>query len=115
MVGDLIKRLAAVDRYEGRALSADSLHALISFLGANSVFRYPTLTATPGGDLYAQWKQGGERLLSIHFLPTDEARFVIFKPNPRHPGHTEHLAGKTTTDTLMDTIVPYGVLDWVTE
>lgn len=101
--------------YEGRALSADSLRAMISFLSANPTFKYPIVSATPDGDPYVQWKHESNRRLSVHFLPTGDARFVIFKPNPMHPNRTDPFGGSTTTDALLDEIAIHGVLDWATE
>ena len=107
---------ALLDAYkeenEGRALSPDSLRGLENFLEANPTFRRPALTATPAGNLYAQWKSGRDRLLSIHFLPTNDARFVIFKPNPRHTGRVVRISGSTTVDALADAVMPHNVLQW---
>lgn len=103
---------AYADENRGRLLSADSLRDLIRFLEINSTFRYPTVTVTPAGNLYAQWKRGDDKLLSIHFLPTGDARFVIFKPNPQHAGRIVRISGSATADVLADAVMPYGVQEW---
>lgn len=111
-LGTLIE--AYCDENQGRFLSADSLRGFVGFLEANPTFNYPALTVSPAGNLYAQWKSGNDKLLSIHFLPTGDARFVIFKPNPKHTGRSVHMSCSTTIDTLADAVVPHGVHEWAT-
>lgn len=101
--------------YEDRVLSADSLHGFIDFLGGASSWKCPVLTATPSGEVYAQWKQDRGHLLSLLFLPTCEVKFAVFSPNPRHLERTTPITGLTTVDALAETITPLGVLEWVQE
>jgi hypothetical protein len=103
---------AYAEENEGRAFSSDSLRALVNFLEENSGFNYPDLTLTPSGNMYAQWKSGKNKLLSIHFLPTSDTRFVIFKPNPKHKDRIIRISGSTTVDALLETIAPHGVMEW---
>jgi hypothetical protein len=103
---------AYVEENEGRTFSADSLRALINFLEGNPSFNYPVLTLTPSGNLYAQWKSGKDKLLSIHFLPTSDARYVIFKLNPKHSGRITRITGSTTVNALIDVVGPAGVAEW---
>lgn len=100
------------DDFEGRVFSADSLRSLMEFLESSPQLKYPTLTVTPSGCLYASWKQGRNHIFSVQFLETYEARFVVLRPNPRHAGRVLQLSGKTTTDGILDAVRTYSVSDW---
>ena len=69
----------------------------------------------PEDNIYASWRSEQNRLFSVHFLPNGDTRFVIFKPNERHPDKQMRISGTATTDILMETVTPYGVWDWISE
>ena len=93
---------AFADDYDGRLLSAQSLAGLIDFLQSSPTSGYPDLTATPAGDAYAEWHGPQGRLLTIEFLDSGDARYLLFRPNPKHPQRVDRLTGTTTTDALPD-------------
>jgi hypothetical protein len=47
-------------------------------------------------------------VFSIHFLPNADARFVMFKPNEKHPERKIRISGSATIDTLK-------LEDWILE
>lgn len=94
-------------------IKADSLQNFIDFFKAHTDLKYPTITLTPDYNIYATWRSGKNRVFSVHFLQNGEARFVIFKPNERHPKKKVRLSGVATTDILMTFVEPYLVKDWV--
>jgi len=86
---------------------------LLLTLRAN--LKYPAISLTPDNDIYISWRNGQNQVFSVHFLTNGDVRFVIFKPNDRHPERTTRLSGTTTTDTLIETVDSYGVWDWISE
>ena len=107
-LADRIGALSAAyaDDYEARNLSVRSLSCLIDFLEASPSSNYPDITATPAGDIYAEWRGPQGHLLTIEFLDSGEARYLHFRPNPKHPHRTDRLSGTTTADALSETVVP---------
>ncbi len=107
-LADRMTKLADVfaEDYDGRDLSARSAEAFVTFLAASPNLAYPDITATPAGDLYAEWRGQHGRLLTIEFLESGEARYLIFRPNPKHPQRVDRLTGTTTADALEETVVP---------
>lgn len=98
---------AFADDYPGQALSARSVHALIDFLELlPSSPEYPDVTATPAGDLYAEWRRSDGRHITIELLDSGEAHWLVLGPNPRHPDRVDTLSGTTTADALGETIGP---------
>jgi hypothetical protein len=77
--------------------------------------KYPNITLTPDNNIYTSWRGKQNRVFSVHFLPNGITNFVIFKPNDRHPEQPIRLSGMTTSDTLMKTVAPLGVNDWILE
>lgn len=97
--------------YPGQQLSVRSVHALIDFLELlSSSPDYPDVTATPAGDLYAEWRRQDGRHISIELLDSGEARWLALGPNPRHPERVDRLAGTTTSDALGESIGPFAHL-----
>lgn len=99
------------DDPEEEAILPDSLIYFINFL-QNSALSCPDVGLTPLGEIDAEWHEGSNRHFSVDFLPTGEVRYVIFKSNPNDPEKTDRLSGITTTDSLIHTIRPHGVLNW---
>jgi len=96
-------------------IAAKSLRNFNNFLHLNTNLKCPTISLTPDYNLYASWRDEQNRVFSIHFLPNADVRFVIFKPNDRHPGLKIRISGAATTDILMETVTPYGIGDWISE
>jgi len=96
-------------------ISAGSLRYFYNFLQLHTNLKCPTISLTPEYNIYASWRDDQKRLFSVLFLPNGDVRFVIFKPNDRHPELKIRISGITTTDFLMETVAPYGVWDWISE
>ena len=94
---------------------ASSLRTFNIFLHINTNLKCPTISLTPTHNIYASWRDDQDRVCSIHFLPNMDVRFVIFKPNHRHPERTIRISGAATIDVLMETLKPYGIGDWILE
>jgi hypothetical protein len=92
-----------------------SLRSFYNFFQLNTNLKFPTISLTPENNIYASWRAKHNRLFSVHFLPSGDVRFVIFKPNDRHPELQIRLSGTVTTDMLKETVVPHGVWDWISE
>jgi hypothetical protein len=92
-------------------ISVGSLRNFLNFLKLNINLNYPTISLTPEYNIYSTWRREKNRLFSVHFLPNGDARFVIFKPNDRHPERQIRISGMTTTDILTETVAPYGIWD----
>jgi hypothetical protein len=96
-------------------ISAESLRNFISFLLSHTNLRCPTISLTPDYHIYASWRSQQNQLFSVHFLPNNDARFVIFNPNNRHPEKLTRISGVSTTDILMETLIPHHIEEWISE
>lgn len=96
-------------------IAAKSLRNFNNFLHLHTNLKCPTISLTPDYNIYASWRDEQNRMFSIHFLPDADVRFVIFKPNDRHPERKIRISGVATTDVLMGTVTPYGIGDWILE
>jgi hypothetical protein len=101
--------VAFAEDYNGRQPSSRSINVLIDFLEASPPSRYPDVTLTPAGDCYAEWRSSGGKV-AIEFLASGDARYLVFRPNPRHPQRTDRLTGTTTADALSETMAPLAPL-----
>lgn len=95
------------------AIAVESLRNFYDFLRTHSNLKCPVLSLTPDNNIYASWRGEANRLFSVHFLPNGDARFVIFKPNDRHPERQIRISGSTTADILSEIVEPYDVFSWV--
>lgn len=92
-----------------------SLRNFYNFLRSHTNLKCPIISLTPDNDIYASWKGEQNQVFSVHFLTNGDVHFVIFKPNYRHPERQIRISGTATTDTLMETVTPNGLWDWVAE
>lgn len=99
----------------GAGISTGSLRSFINFLKLHLNIKCPSISLTPEYNIYASWRDEQNRVFSVHFLPNGDARFVIFKPNYKHPERKIRISGTTTTDILMETVSPHKISDWVLE
>jgi len=83
------------------------------FIQSRHNLKYPFISLTPNHSIYASWRVDQNRVFSVHFLPSEHVRFVIFKPNDKHPEQQIRISGVVTTDLLMDTVESHGVIDWI--
>ncbi len=92
-----------------------SLHNFYNFFQLHTDLKCPTISLTPDNNIYVSWRAKENRLFSIHFLPGADVRFVIFKPNDRHPEKQIRLSGIATTDILKETVAPHGAWSWISK
>lgn len=100
---------------ESPGISAGSLLNFHNFLRSYPNLKCPAVSLTPDYNIYASWRSEQGRLFSVHFLPNEDVRFVIFKQNDRHPEQLIRISGTTTTDILMETVAAHGVWDWISD
>jgi hypothetical protein len=115
---ELANRLLALfhdAKEEEVSIGIDSFRNFSNFFQLNPKLKCPTISLTPENDIYASWRGEQNRLFSVHFLPGGSVRFVLFKPNDRHPEQQIRLSGTATSDILKETVVPYGIWDWISE
>lgn len=97
----------------GQSLDAESLHTFIAFVSFHPNLKRPIITATPDGNLFAEWKADeGRRYLGVQFLPTRQVRYVAIRPNPEHPQLRIRTSGVATTNHLLAEIPTHNVGDW---
>lgn len=96
-------------------IAVGSLRNFYNFLQLHTNLKCPTISLTPDYNIYASWRSDQKIVFSVHFLPTGDVHFVIFKPNNRHPERQIRISGTATTDILMETVAPYAVRDWISE
>jgi len=106
---------AREEDFNNVGIDADSLRNFYKFLQLRPNLKFPAISLTPDCNIYASWRPKKNWVFSVHFIPTGDTRFVIFKPNDRHPERQVRLSGITTTDILLETVAPNGVLDWILE
>ena len=103
---------AKEERPTSPGISVNSLNSFYDFLKLNTNIRTPNLSLSPDRNIYASWRVE-KRVFSAHFLPEGDIRFVLFKPNKRHPKRKIRVTGIATSDTLMEIIAPENLSDWV--
>jgi len=96
-------------------IAVESLRNFYSFLRGNVDLKTPAISLTPDRNIYASWRGDEGRVFSAHFLPSKDVRFVVFRPNDRHPDRKIRISGTTTFDILMDTVYPHRLYDWISE
>ena len=94
------------------AILPESLKNFVSFLQAEPNLKYPDLVLSPSKNIRAQWRTAPNRHFAVEFLPTGNAHFVIFAPDPKHPEKTIRISGIVSIDSLMPIAQPHGVLSW---
>lgn len=97
----------------GQTLDAESLRTFVSFVSLHPELRRPIITATPDGNLFAEWKgNDGIHYLGLQFLPSRQVRYVAVRPNPKHNHYRIRSSGLVTPDQLVAEIAGHRVLDW---
>lgn len=97
------------------AIFPESLKNFVSFLQAEPNLKYPDVVLSPAKNICTQWRTAPNRHFSVEFLPTGDARFVIFSPNPRNPDKTNRISGIVSVDSLMRAAQPHGILSWCSQ
>lgn len=114
-IADRIKFLfeAAKEEYpEEVAILPESIKNFVSFLQSEPNLKYPDVVLSPEKNICTQWRTAPNRHFSAEFLPTGDARFVIFSPDPKHPDKINRMSGIVSVDSLMQIAQPHGVLTW---
>ncbi len=83
-------------------MSAGAIDALAAFLDANPGLKRPRVSATPSGDVFAEWTGPGDTLLGVRFIESGEVQYALYAPNTLHQDRTDRASGVTTADTLME-------------
>ena len=94
-------------------IAVGSLRNFYNFLQFHTNLKCPSVSLTPENNIYASWRADQNRVFSVHFLPNGDARFVIFKPNDRHPELQVRLSGTATSDVILETLAPSTMVDWI--
>ncbi len=97
---------------EETAILPESLKSFVGFLQSAKNLKYPDVVLSPSKNIRAQWRTAPNRHFAAEFLPTGDAHFVIFTPDPKHPDKTNRMSGIVSVDSLMPTAQPHGVLSW---
>jgi len=105
-------KIAKEENPTSLGIAADSLSNFYYFIQSHENVKIPTLSLSPDYNIYASWRSK-EQLFSAHFLPNYEIRFVLFKPNKRHPKRKIRISGTATSDTLMEITTPENLNGWV--
>lgn len=96
-------------------IDVGSLRTFYNFLLLHDNLNCPSISLTPDNNIYASWRDKQNRVFSVHFLPNLDTRFVIFKPNDKHPERKIRIYGTATIDILIETVSPSNELDWISE
>ncbi len=96
-------------------IAVGSLRNFYNLFRLHTKLKCPAISLTPDYNIYASWRGEQNRVFSVHFLQNSDARFVIFKPNDKHPERQIRLSGIATTDVLMETVDPVTIGDWISE
>jgi len=96
-------------------IAAESLRSFNDFIHLHTNLKRPIISLTPDYNIYASWRDEQNRVFSIHFLPNADVRFVMFKPNVKRPGRKIRVSGSATIDTLMETVDPDCLEEWISE
>ena len=94
-------------------ISISSLRNFYDFLQLHNNLKLPSISLTPDNNIYISWRVSQDRVFSVHFLKNGEVRFVLFKPNDKHPERQIRISGTATADMLKDTVAPHGLWDWI--
>ncbi|HEA66137.1 MAG TPA: hypothetical protein ENI07_04850 [Desulfobacterales bacterium] len=97
------------------AILPESLKNFVSFLQAEPNLKYPDVVLSPSKNICTQWRTAPNRHFAVEFLPTGDAHFVIFAPDPKHPEKTIRISGIVSVDSLIQTAQPHGVLSWCSQ
>ena len=96
-------------------ITPESLSNFYSFISTHNDLKRPKLSLTPENNIYASWNAAKDKVFSVHFLANGDARFVIFKPNSRHPDKPIRFSGIAPMDDLMQEVIKPQNLYWVLE
>ena len=96
-------------------ISPNSLQGFYKFLNSITNLRRPKLGLTDSGNIRAQWRASNRRHLAIEYLDKDDAKIVVFAPDPGDATKTIRTAIPSTIDGAWQILSPYNVKAWATE
>lgn len=96
-------------------IAVDSLRNFYNFMQLHPNTICPDISLSPEYNIYISWRDNQKQLFSVHFLPNDDVRFVVFRENKRHPEQKIRLSGVATCDILIETIAPLLEIEWIFE
>lgn len=99
----------------GLPSSLDSMQSFQEFMASGVPLKCPSITLTPSGEIYARWTEASGRVFSVCFINRSDARYVLFRTNPRHAGMTERITAATSVDQLQSHMKSFDVLSWIGE
>lgn len=115
-IAERIRTLARAAEEEGElGPSAEAAEGLLAFLQTSLPLKYPDLTLGPRGALLAEWRGSEGRLLGVYLADSLRAKFVVFRPNPRHPELMDRYSGTTTVDEVVSKVVDLEGISWARE
>lgn len=104
------------DEPDACEVSPDSLRTTERLFSLYPRLRYPDITLTPHGNVYARWKGTNGSLLSMQLMPEMNVRFVVFTPNRKNPNKVTRISGTEYVDTVIESLEKaYDIADWIFE
>ena len=108
--------IAKEDEPEGCGISSGSLRNFYRFFALHQQIRYPDISLTIDGNIYAQWRSDSGAILGIQFMEGLDARFVLFAHNPEHPERINRLSGADTSDRVFEALdQDYHLSHWINQ
>lgn len=96
-------------------ISPHSLQGFYKFLNSITNLSRPTLGVTDTGNIRAQWRASKKRHLAIEYLNKEDAKIVVFAPDPGNAEKTIRTAFPSTIDGMWHILSSYNVQTWATE
>ncbi len=112
---EFLSEVAEEEAPDQADISAESLRMFIKFLKLAPDLKFPGVVLSPSGNVRVQWNAALNKHFVTEFYPDGEVRFVIFRPDSKHPDQTIRLSGIASVESLLNTVEPHGVLEWAGE
>ena len=103
---------AVNDDPEEDPISPESMKSFISFFKRTPNLKLPEIVLTPSNEIRAQWRVSNNRHFAVVFLPNEDVRFVLFKPNSKDPDKIDRMSGMTSVDSLFEIVQLHNVFEW---
>lgn len=103
-IADRIKHLVDLSHDESpeqSSLSILSLQSFIKFLSGINNNSLPSIVLSYTGNISAEWRESKNKRCIAEFLPSGEARYVVFAPQVKNANRTSRVSGKTGADELV--------------
>ena len=91
----------------------ESLRNFYFFILLNVNLKLPAISLTPDNNIYISWRGDNNQVFSIHFLPNNLVRFVLFMKNRKHPDKKIRISGQATNDTIFESIIHRNDIYWI--